>query len=486
VGKRRVIRLLIYCLILLGLLTGCFRGQDDHGLNPKKPVSLEIWHYYNGPLKMIFDNLIMKFNETVGLEKGIIIDAFSQGNVDDLERKVLKAVINMADSEQTPDMFAAYPDTAYLVDQLGHLVDLEDYLSPDEIEQYIASYIEEGRLNVNGGLKIFPIAKATEVMMVNKTDWDKFAEVNDVKLEDLETWEGLAKTAEKYYQWTDSLTPTPNDGKAFFGRDAMTNYIIVGSKQLGKEIFSVEDGQVSLNIDPTIMRRLWDSFYIPYVNGYYNAVGKFRSEDVKIGEIIALVCSTSGIGYFPDRVITDHNQYDIESVTLPLPNFEDTAPYAVQQGAGMAVLKSSKTQEYACVEFLKWFTGKERNIEFAIKSGYMPVKKESNQIQVIEEYAANSSDEIITNRLQNSLPSIAKQLQSYELYTSKPFDKGTEVRNVIGSNLIDKAKIDRAEVISLINQGYSRQEAVGRFTTDENFNRWLREFTRALEDILYE
>jgi len=29
----------------------------------------------------------------------------------------------------------------------------------------------------------------------------------------------------------------PDDGKAFFGRDAMANYMLVGSMQLGTEIF---------------------------------------------------------------------------------------------------------------------------------------------------------------------------------------------------------------------------------------------------------
>ena len=40
--------------------------------------------------------------------------------------------------------------------------------------------------------------------------------------------EGLVKTAQRYYEWTDSLTEAPNDGKAFYGRDAMANYVLIG------------------------------------------------------------------------------------------------------------------------------------------------------------------------------------------------------------------------------------------------------------------
>lgn len=81
--------------------------------------------------------------------------------------------------------------------------------------------MSEGRIGEDGSLKIFPIAKSTELMMLNKTDWDRFAEAAGASLDELNTLEGVTKVAREYYEWTDSLTPQPNDGKAFFGRDAM-------------------------------------------------------------------------------------------------------------------------------------------------------------------------------------------------------------------------------------------------------------------------
>lgn len=484
-GKCRNIKLIICLLTLVFLLTGCFQEDKEFGLDPENPISIEIWHYYNGPIKIIFDDMIMEFNETVGIEKGIIVEAFSQGSVNDLKRKVMESVNKKMGAEPIPDMFTAYADTAYQIDKLGLLADLNKYLTPDEVNEYVESYIREGYFDEESGLKIFPIAKATEIMMLNKTDWDRFAEATGVEIEDLKTWEGLAATAKKYYEWTDNLTMTSNDGKAFFGRDAMANYIIVGSKQLGQEIFNVKNGEVTLVIDDAIMRKLWDNFYIPYINGYYNAVGKFRSDDVKTGEIIALVGSTSGIGYFPESVIIqDNKEYDIETLVLPLPNFENTTPCAVQQGAGMVVVKSDKTSEYASVEFLKWFTDKKRNIKFSIESGYMPVKKELNNIEVIEEYVNKSDSGRITNQLRILLPIATEQVQSYELYTNRAFRNGTDARGVLSKNLIEKSKLDRDKIVNLLNEGFSREEAVKQFDTDDNFNRWLTEFKKDLEDAV--
>ena len=69
--------------------------------------------------------------------------------------------------------------------------------------------------------------------MMNKTDWDKFAEETGATLDDLSTVEGIAKVAEQYYDWTDAQTPdVPDDGKAFYGRDSMSNYFLIGMKQM--------------------------------------------------------------------------------------------------------------------------------------------------------------------------------------------------------------------------------------------------------------
>ena len=53
------------------------------------------------------------------------------------------------------------------------------------------SYIEEGRLGEGQALKIFPTAKSTEIFMLNKTDWDKFADATGASLDSLANMESL-------------------------------------------------------------------------------------------------------------------------------------------------------------------------------------------------------------------------------------------------------------------------------------------------------
>lgn len=454
---------IIFLNIIFFVLTGC--SFSNKILDPKDPISIEIWHYYNGPQKIAFDEMVMEFNETIGFEKGIIIEAFSQGNINELELKIMDSVNEEVGAQEIPNIFAAYADTAYMVDKLGLVVELDKYFTEDELGEYVDSYIEEGRIDSNNKLKIFPIIKATEIMMLNKTDWDKFSGATGATTEELSTWEGLARVAEEYYNWS--------NGKTFFGRDAMANYFIIGSKQLGKDIFEVNNGQVSFQINNDIMRKLWDNFYLPYISGYYGAYGKFRSDDAKTGDLIALVGSTTGAAYFPEIVTTQDNiSYEIEPLILPLPNFENTKPYAVQQGAGMVVLKSDEKREYACAEFLKWFTEVDRNIDFSIASGYMPVKKPANDIALIEE-KIKENEKRVSSQLQLSLPIAIDQINKYELYTNKPFENGTVARSILNNALLDKAKADRLEVVKLIKSGIPHEEAIKQIATEKNFEQWL-------------
>lgn len=81
-------------------------SRDPVQLDPKNPVTVEIWHYYNGPQKTAFDELVSQFNEGLGREKGIVVEAFSQGSVNELIAKVIDAADQKVGAGEIPDIFA--------------------------------------------------------------------------------------------------------------------------------------------------------------------------------------------------------------------------------------------------------------------------------------------------------------------------------------------------------------------------------------------
>lgn len=458
-------------------LAGCGRKTP---LDPKNPVSLTIWHYYNGSQQVAFDSLVEEFNDTVGREKGIYVQGYSQGSVSDLETAVRDAIAGKVGADAMPDIFSSYADTAYEVEQAGALANLSDYLSEEELDGYVDSYIEEGRIATDGTLRIFPTAKSTEIMMINKTDWEPFAAATGASLDDLKTIEGVAATARDYYEWTDSLTPdVPEDGRAFYGRDAVANYFIIGMQQLGMEIFRVESGKVTLNVPREELHRLWENYYVPMIRGYFGAFGSFRSDDVKTGDILAYTGSVSSAMYFPDQVEAGDQSHAIDYLVMTAPVFEGGENYAVQQGAGMVVSKSDEKHEYAAVEFLKWFTQAENNLRFGCVSGYLPVRKEANSQERLDRVIADQGL-TVAPKTYDCLTAIFGEIGDMKLYTNKSFKNGSAARKVLEYHLADKAAEDREAVTAAIKEGKSLEEASAPYVTEEAFESWYQSFCDAL------
>ena len=218
----------------------------------------------------------------------------------------------------------------------------------------------------------------------------------------------------------------------------MANYLLCGSKQLGHEIFRIEDGKGSVELDEPTMRALWDNYYVPMVQGWFSDQGKFRSDAVKTGNLVCFVGSSTSVVYFPREVtVDDATTYPIEFGALPNPTFENGVACSPQQGAGFVVTKSDEKTETACVEFLKWFTDTQQNTAFSITAGYIPVKKDALTSENIEA-AAKAMETEPTNYLVN-LPATLETIKA-GVYANPPFEGGVEARNVLETSLRAEGK----------------------------------------------
>lgn len=425
--RKRFILVLVLGLALSILLTGCM--VKGRAINIEKSITVSVWHYYNGKQKEAFDNLLDQFNQTIGLEKGIIVTAESKGDLRNLENSIIASAEKKVGSERLPDIFSTYTDTAIRIDKMDLLADINDYISEEELNEYNPSFLDEGRLSKDG-LQILPVAKATELLYLNKTDWDTFAKDKGYDYSNLSTWEGIKDVAEVYYEWS--------GGKTFFGRDAAANFMLVGFHQLGEDIFQELDGKVSVVLEEDALKKIWDSYGKPYIKGYYGEFGRFRSDDLKTGDLVAVVGSTSSVAYYPDEVTLDNgNTYPIEIIVLPLPDFYGMDKSAIQQGAGMAVVKSTEEKERAAVEFLKWFTNAEQNISFCINTGYLPVKTNDGIVEKVKESLELMDLSSYTLIYENTILGLESILNE-NLYFSMPYEEGSNKRSIITRYLTEE------------------------------------------------
>ena len=468
------LRLAAVCMLLLSatVLQGC--SANDHGLDPDKPITLTLWHYYSGSQKQAFDELVDEFNETQGKKQGISVDAVAKGSISNISADLKSSLEKKVNAPELPNIFAAYGDTAEDMEKAEKLVSINAYMSDEEMAEYVDDYMKDGILHNHDDVNIFPIAKATEIMVINKNKWDEFAKKEDVKLSDLDTWEGLAHVSEKYY--------TYSGGKAFFARDALMNYLNAGSEQLGTPLFTITGYSGSFTVSKETMRKLWNQYYVPFVKGYYTKNGRFASDDMKTEDVIACVASSAGATFFPKEIISDDGTgYAVKYIVRQVPNFEGKKSYAITQGAGMAVSKSDETHEYASIQFLKWFTEKERNTLFSAESSYLPVKKEANSFESWN--SITEAEKVTSNKLVRDIVKTSMETVSTSTLTSqKSFNKSFEIRNYLETALNEKCAGDALKIQKAIKRGDSREKAWKQYLSDENFNTWFEQITKDINE----
>lgn len=451
----RVAKLLITFTAAV-LLTGC-SDQQETELNPADPTVITLWHAYNAYAKTVFDECVTVFNETKGMELGIAVEAYGYGSSGELDEALFNSVNGMIGSDPVPDVVTVYPESAYRMDQIVPLADLDQYFDSEELSAYNQAFLDEGRWD--GGLKMLPVAKSTELLYINETDWNKFKKSSGVKDELLDTWEGLAKAAELYYYWS--------GGKAFMGVNSANDFAVLSAVQAGAEPYQPVDGKEVFVYPEEVARRVWNVYYIPHIKGWYKS-DRYNQDGIKSGNLIAYIGSSAGAAFFPDEVITGKEKsYPVESRVLSYPYFEGGEHYMPQRGANMCVFTSDRRHELASAEFLKWFTDPQQNVKFAVSTGYIPVKQEALTSD-LDSYVKEDSSATI----KKSMAAAVKGMESGKFYSKKIFDGVYEWSHIFDDSLSKKIDTDLNDLAARTSAGEKRLNVEEEMMSEENFQSW--------------
>ena len=413
---------LLLCLILsLGTLAGC----SSSPLDPKNPVTLTMWHNYGGDMQATMDYLIDQFNSTVGKEKGIIINVEAISSSSELNKSLSMIVNDDPGAPDMPDIFTGYPKVAIQFQEKGMLANLDNYFTDDELSKYVDAFVEEGRLS-DGGLYVFPIAKSTEVLYVNMTLFNKFADATGAKKEDLSTFEGIAKLSSQYYEWC---------GKQFFAADSWFNFFEVGMSQKGDSIFEGE----GLSLEGDTLRYIFDTVYTPSVEGGIAVYDGYSSDLSKTGDIVCSTGSSAGILFYGDTITyADGTVEQVEYDILPYPVFENGSKTAIQRGGGLMVAKTDEKKEYAACEFIKWLTAAEQNMKFVDETGYLPVTKNA-----FENDMESHIETIENEKVKMMLTSVMSMYDSYTFFSAPTYSALDADSDAFETKLYDIFSADR-------------------------------------------
>lgn len=437
--KKLLFAFIFLFFVLMIVLTSC---NESAKVSSKNTVTLDLWHNYGGQLRETMDSMIDEFNETIGTKEGIVINITSISGSSTLHEKLVMAANDDPGAPPLPDITTAYPRTALVLAKKGLLADLNQHFSEEELSKYIPEFLQEGQI-YDDGLYVFPTAKSTEVLFVNTVLFDKFANNTGAKLEDLQTFEGIIRVANLYYDWTDKRTPDiESDGKMFFMPDSLFNYSLIGCEQLGGDFINND----SIYLTSPQYNKVWASYFKPAVLGQVAIFDGYATDLAKTGDIVCSTGSTAGVSFFPSTITyADNTSEPVKLAILPYPIFEGGEKVAIQRGAGMSVIKSTEEKEYAAGVFLKWFTRPENNIRFISSTGYLPVTKEA-----FGEIMSKEIDNIPNENIKKLLATSKVMQKEYTFYIPPLFDGVDELQKQYEDKLRETAAKGRQAYIEIL------------------------------------
>jgi len=357
--KKTVIFILTGLLLLLSI-TGCTQKRKSL-LDPDNPVSLTIWHVYGEQSDAPMNLLIEEFNKTVGQEKGIRIAVTNVTGTSKILQQLLDAKENKPGALDMPDLFSCHTQNVSAIG-VDTLVDFSAWFTEKELSQYVPEFLDSGR--IGGKLAVFPVSKSTYALFINGAQFDRFSADTGVTYESLSDWQGFFSAAEQYRTWS--------GGGIFCAMDYLIRHIELDILSHQGTLEYTEDGWYHED-DPAV-KETFLLFARALAAGQITVSDAYANTQVMTGEVLCGIGSSAAVGYYNDTVTySDNTTEPMDLRVLPLPMSGGKEEYMPQTGVGLCAFQTTDQKAEAAYEFVKWFTESERNLDFVVKTGYMPV-----------------------------------------------------------------------------------------------------------------
>ena len=359
---KKIISLILVGIFLLLQLCGCQGiGGRKTLLDPANPITLTIWHVYGEQADAPMNLMIDEFNDTVGKDKGIQIRVTNVTGTSKILAQLLDAQAGNPGALAVPDLFSCHTQNAPALGS-ENLLDFNEWFTQDELLGYVPEFLDSGMLDEK--LAVFPVSKSTYALFINGSQFERFAADTGVTYESLADWNGFFAAAEKYCEWS--------GGKPFCAFDYLIRHMELDVLSKTGTLEYTENGWY----DPEnpVIKESFCMFAEALAKGHIAVSDLYANTQVMTGDVLCGIGSSAAVGYYNDTVTySDNTSEPMKLQVLALPKSGGENEYMPQTGVGLCAFKTTEQKAEAAYEFVKWFTESERNLDFAAKTGYMPV-----------------------------------------------------------------------------------------------------------------
>lgn len=309
-------------------------------------VEITFWHAMTGGLE---ETLISMTDQFMADHPNIKVTLQNQSSYGDLSQKL---TATMQSPKNLPTITQAYPDWVLEMMDAGMLVDLAQFINSDDATVAFDNWddilpgLRDG-VTFDGKIYALPFNKSTEVLWYNKTLLD------ELNIAVPTSYQELAEAAAKIYQ---------AKGIPGAGFDSLSNYF--STYLINQDV--VFDAQLDVTSD---VAKEAANYYLQGIkDGYFRIAGtdKYLSGPLANEQLAMYIGSNAG-EYYVKQGVADKFEY----AAAPYP-----AKYAIQQGTDIYMFNSaSDEQQLAAYMYLQHLTSKEQQIDWALATGYMPIRQ---------------------------------------------------------------------------------------------------------------
>jgi len=371
-----------------------------------QPIEIELWHSNGATIEAALNGYADEFellypNITVTITK-------NGNNYDELRENMVNAIRG----GQIPNIVQNYPDHVMEYIDNNGVIPVTPYIHhpihgyDQEVEEesfldILLSYRQENSQYTNDGeYYSVPFNKSTEVMIYNKTMFDRL--IADGVIDEVpNTWQGLFELGPALMAIKDeiiddiaanlnasptlSVHKTPEEIQAIKDNfvpityDSPANAFITLTRQWGGEYTGITSARTGVILFDNAQTRSMLDYFFDNRDDVFTLPGKwgteYASDAFKVGQTAVTFGSTGGARYNTPTVVD--GEYVFEFGLMPMPYNADMPQNrtAIQQGTNMSITTAGDDQQkLASWLFLKFLTSKEVQLDFALKTGYSPVR----------------------------------------------------------------------------------------------------------------
>ncbi|MCK4551804.1 MAG: extracellular solute-binding protein [Tenericutes bacterium] len=370
------------------------------------PITIDLWHSNGSTV----ENALMSYaDEFELLYTNITVNIIKNGNnYDELRQNVINAIRGGV----IPNIVQNYPDHVMEYIDNEAVISVTPYISHptfgynplvegESFMDILLSYRRENsQYTTDGEFYSLPFNKSTEVMIYNKTMMDIL--IADGVIDEVPTtWQGLFDIADDLMLIKDdviddvttlfnqsstlSLHKTPEEIQAIKDNfvpityDSGANAFITLTRQWGGEYTGIDAQRQGIILFDNEFSRNMLSYFFDNRDTTFTLPGKwgidYASDAFKTGQTAVTFGSTGGARYNTPTVIDGEFVFDFGVAPMPYNADMPEERIAIQQGTNMSITSAGDDQQkLASWLFLKYLTSQEVQLDFALTTGYSPVR----------------------------------------------------------------------------------------------------------------